>query len=365
VTAELAIIVPTYREGGNITRLHDALAAALAGISWELVFVDDDSDDGSLEELAGLARADARVRFIRRVGRRGLASACIEGIKSTATPCVCVMDADLQHDETRIPSMLKALQEEGVELVVGSRYVEEGSTGALPPARVFVSRVATLLSRSLSGVRLSDPMSGFFMLRRALFDEVEPRLSGRGFKILLDVVLSCRRPVACREVPYAMRSRQQGESKLSAGVVWDLLIMLAHNLLGRLVPARFVSFAVVGMSGVIVHLFVLWSMHRVLGAGFLGAQALATVVAMTSNFMLNDLLTYSDRRLRGGRYLRGLFSFYLACAVGAVINVAAADRLFALSVAWWLAGLAGAMCGAAWNYVVTAVITWRAPVGRG
>jgi dolichol-phosphate mannosyltransferase len=361
VTAELVIVVPTYRERGNISRLHRALSSALAGQSWEVLFVDDDSDDGSPEELAALAGTDPRVRYLRRVGRRGLASACIEGIRATAAPYVCIMDADLQHDETIIPPMLHALREEGVELAVGSRYVPAGSTGTLPAARVFVSRAATLLSRALSGVRLADPMSGFFMLRRSLFDEVAPRLSGRGFKLLLDVLLSSRRPVACREIPYTMRSRQQAKSKLSVGVAWDLLIMLAHKLLGRLVPERFLSFAAVGLSGLFVHVGVLGLLHRAFAVQFLGAQILATLVAMTSNFVLNDLLTYSDRRLRGAQYLRGLLSFYLACAAGAIINVAVANRIFGLGVAWWLAGFSGALCGALWNYAVTAVITWRRP----
>lgn len=233
MTAELAIVVPTYREYGNITRLHRALSAGLGGQSWELVFVDDDSDDGSAEELARLAAADERVRYLRRVGRRGLSSACIEGIHATASPFVCIMDADLQHDESAILSMLKVLKTEGGDLVVASRYLPAGSTGAMPPARVFISRVATLLCRVMSGVRLSDPMSGFFMMRRSLFDEAEPRLSGRGFKLLLDVVLSSPGRAAAREIPYSMRSRKQGESKLSVGAAWDLVMMLAHHLRRR------------------------------------------------------------------------------------------------------------------------------------
>ncbi|HEY7839983.1 MAG TPA: glycosyltransferase family 2 protein [Gammaproteobacteria bacterium] len=363
MTAELAIVVPTYRELGNITRLYRALSAALDGHSWELVFVDDDSDDGSAEELAGLAQADDRVRWLRRVGRRGLSSACIEGIHATTAPFVCVMDADLQHDESVIPSMLNFLKEQGGGLAVASRYVSAGSTGTLPPARVFISRAATFLCRAISGVRLSDPLSGFFMIRRSLFDEAEPRLSGRGFKLLLDIVLSLPGRIASLEVPYSMRSREQGQSKLSAGVVWDLLVLLAYHALGRLIPARFVSFAAVGLSGVFVHMSVLWLLHRQAGLVFPGAQVLATVTAMTSNFMLNDLLTYSDLRLRGVAYVRGLLSFYLACAIGALINVAVADRMFALSVPWWLAGLSGVLCGAVWNYAVTGAVTWRSPAG--
>ena len=359
MTAELSIVVPTYRERGNITRLYRALSAALPGVSWEVIFVDDDSDDGSLDELAALADDDPRVRYLRRVGRRGLSSACIEGIGLTRSPYVCIMDADLQHDETLIPRMLGMLRQEEIDIAVGSRYVATGSVGGLPPARAVISRVATLLSRALSGVQLSDPMSGFFMFRRALFEEAGARVTGRGFKLLLDIILASPGRVSCRELPYVMRARDRGESKLSADAVWDLLILLAYNFLGRIVPARFVSFALVGLSGVLVHLLVLGLLHRGLALSFPVAQALATLFAMTSNFVLNDLLTYSDRRLRGTAYVLGLLSFYAACAIGALINVSIAWLLFGAGAPWWLAGLVGALCGAAWNYMVTALVTWR------
>lgn len=364
MSAELSIVVPTYRERENIGPLHAALERALAGVAWELIFVDDDSDDGSAAEFDALCRRDSRVRCLRRIGRRGLSSACIEGIRSGSAQFVCIMDADLQHDESLLPQMLALLRSEECELVIGSRYLPRGSTGGLPPARVLVSRVATWLSRLLSGVRVSDPMSGFFMFRRGLFDDVADRLYGRGFKILLDMLLSSRRIVACRELPYVMRSRAHGHSKLSAAAVWDLLILLAHNLLGRLLPARFISFVAVGSGGLVLHMVVLWLLHRVGEGGFLLAQAVATLVAMSANFTLNNLLTWGDRRLRGLAYLRGLFGFCMACALGAVLNVAIAAILFRHALPWWLAGLAGAICGAGWNYVVTALLVWRQPQVR-
>jgi dolichol-phosphate mannosyltransferase len=365
MNAELAIVIPTYRERGNITRLHHRLASALAGHSWEVLFVDDDSDDGTLEELTALSAADRHVRFRRRIGVRGLSSACIEGILATTAPYICIMDADLQHDETLIPAMLRVLKSEGAELAVGSRYLGAGSTGGLAPARVLVSRAATLISRPFPGVRLSDPMSGFFMLKRSLFDELAPRLSGRGFKLLLDMFLASRRPIDFRELPYTMRSREHGESKLTVAIAWELLIMLLYSLLGRAIPARFLSFAAVGLSGVIVHMLVLWLLHRGMGAEFMVGQALATIIAMTSNFALNNVLTYGDRRLRGVQSLRGLLSFYLVCAVGAIVNVSVAERIFAAGIAWWLAGLAGVACGGIWNYLVTAIVTWRKRIWKG
>ncbi|MGH7462532.1 MAG: glycosyltransferase [Longimicrobiales bacterium] len=361
MSAEISIVVPTYNEKGNIAPLISALNAALKDLSWEVVFVDDDSPDGTSETLLDLARREPRVRAIRRLGRRGLASACIEGILSTSAPFVCVMDADLQHDETLIPDMLARLRRGDVDIAIGSRYVSAGGTGDLPVRRVRMSRLARRLCGLVTGLKIADPTSGFFMFRRPFFESVMRRLSGRGFQTLLDMLMSARSPVACAELPYTMRSRREGASKLSAGVIWDFFVLLAHKQLGRMIPTRFISFVAVGFSGVFVNLAALWVFHRLLAAAFLPAQALATLVAMTTNFILNNRFTYADRRLRGLEFLRGLFSYYLACAFGALINVAMAGWLFDMAFPWWLAGLLGAVAGAVWNYAVTAVITWRDP----
>lgn len=359
--AELAVVIPTYNERDNVAPLLAALARALARQRWEVVFVDDDSPDGTAAVVRALARDDERVRCLVRIGRRGLSSACIEGALATTAPCVCVIDADLQHDESIIPRMLERLQAEQLDLVVATRYAGAGSPGAMPPLRARLSRCATWLARVLTQVPVSDPMSGFFLFRRAWFEGVMRALSGRGFKILLDLLLSSPTPPRYAEVAYTMRSRAHGISKLSAGVIWDFGLLLAHRMLGRMIPARFISFAAVGLSGVGVHMCVLWLAHRVLGAAFVPAQATATVVAMTGNFVLNNHLTYSDRRLHGLNALRGLVSFYAACSIGALINVALAGWAVAAGAHWWLAGLLGVLAGAVWNFASTAVLTWRDP----
>lgn len=361
MTAEIAIIIPTFNERDNIARVHAGLVRALEGRKWEAVFVDDDSPDGTAAAVCALAQQDVRVRCLSRLGRRGLASACIEGVLATAAPCLCVMDADLQHDESIIPRMLDCLRAGDLDLVVATRYSDAGGMGTLAPGRVRLSRLATWVSRALTRVAVSDPMSGFFVFRRGWFEQIMRRLSGRGFKILLDMLLSCPAPPRYAEVPFTMRSRVHGDSKLSVGVAWDFFVLLAHKLLGRLIPARFISFAAVGLSGVVVHMAVLWLVHRFMGAAFVIGQAGATVVAMTSNFTLNNLFTYSDRRLHGLQALRGLISFYAACSLGALINVALAGWLAESGSTWWLSGLCGVLAGAVWNYSSTAILTWRDP----
>jgi dolichol-phosphate mannosyltransferase len=359
MTADLAIVIPTYNERDNVAPLHAALVRALNGVRWEAVFVDDDSPDGTAQAVRALARTDGRVRCLQRLGRRGLASACIEGTLATSAPCVCVIDADLQHDEAVIPRMLEQLVAEGLDLVVATRYAGRGGLGTLSPLRVRLSRLATRLTHALTRVPVSDPMSGFFLFRRAWFERIMRRLSGRGFKILLDMLLSADAPPRFGEIGYTMRARTHGESKLSAGVIWDFGLLLAHKLLGRMIPPRFISFSAVGLSGVAVHMGVLWLVHRSLQYAFVPAQAAATVVAMTSNFALNNALTYSDRRLHGLRALRGLISFYAACALGALINVALAGWSAEAGAPWWAAGLLGVVAGAVWNFASTAVLTWR------
>jgi dolichol-phosphate mannosyltransferase len=354
---ELSIVVPAYRERENIPGLLNALEQALAGLDWETIIVVDDAFDGTEQVVRERAQHDPRVRCIHRIGRRGLASACIEGMLASSAPYLVVIDADLQHDETLVPKLLEAAKREGADVVVASRYMEGGSTGELAADRVRVSRLASGLSRILCK-GLSDPMSGFFVVRRSFLERVVRRLYGRGFKILLDIIAAARGEVRIQELPYHMRSRQHGESKLGARVIAEFLMLILYHLTGRLLPARFFLFAAVGATGVAVHMAVLAGAFGVTEGHFLASQALATWAAMTSNFFLNNVFTYGDQRLRGTRLWRGLASFYVACGIGAFINLAVAEWLFLQSVAYWAAGMAGALIAATWNFFTTASVTW-------
>lgn len=358
--AELAVIVPTYNEAANIPALVERLDRHLRGLRWELVVVDDDSPDGTAELVRRLGREDARVRCIQRLGRRGLASACIEGMLATTAPFLAVMDGDLQHDESVLPRMHELLIADELDLVIGSRYLQGGSLAGLPERRAELSRLATRLSRPLVPANLTDPMSGFFMLRRDLLEANMHRLSGLGFKLLLDLFASSRRPLKFRELPYTFRERAAGESKLDSNVLWDYGMLLLDKLIGGLVPARFVSFLLVGGIGVFVHMAVLTLLFRGLEQAFVVSQATATLVAMTANFVLNNLVTYRDVRLVGWGWLRGWLTFTMACSVGAIANVGIANFLFVQQTVWALAALAGILVGAVWNYVLTLVFTWRA-----
>jgi dolichol-phosphate mannosyltransferase len=298
VPLEVAVIVPTFNERDNVTELIARVERALRDISWEMIFVDDDSPDGTSDEVKRIGASDNRIRCITRIGRRGLSSACIEGMLASAAPVFVVMDGDLQHDESRIPAMLNALRAEGVQLVIASRYTAGGAIGEWDRTRAFLSRVATRLSRVVCRQPISDPMSGFFMITAEALDGCVRRLSGKGFKILLDLVASSPAVLRVAEVPYTFRERLHGESKVDSLVMWDFGMLLAEKTIGRYIPVRFFAFTLVGGAGVLVHMAVLAALRNA-QVGFSNAQAIATVVAMIFNFWLNNLLTYRDRRLRG------------------------------------------------------------------
>jgi dolichol-phosphate mannosyltransferase len=359
ICPELAIIIPTFNERANIKPLLEQLDRALAGVRWEVVFVDDNSPDGTSDLLLTQCQSDPRVRSLRRVGRRGLSSAVVEGILSTSTPYVAVMDADMQHDERLLPKMLAALKSDEADLAVGSRYVANGSVGSWDEKRQRVSHVATVLSRLVLKADLADPMSGFFMLRRLAFDGALSRLSIQGFKILLDIIASSPAKLRVKEIPYDFRPRQHGDSKLDALVSLEYLTLLIDKLVGKWVPVEFVLFSAVGALGVLVHMSILAATHFA-GVPFVVGQTASAMTAMTGNFFLNNALTYRDMRLKGLLpVLRGLLSFYAICSIGALANVGVASFLFTQSYSWWLSGLSGVLMSAVWNYGVSRIFTWR------
>jgi dolichol-phosphate mannosyltransferase len=358
VSLTLSVVVPCYNERDNIGPMVAALGAALGGIAWEVIFVDDDSPDGTAQAARALAAADPRVRCIRRIGRRGLSSAVIEGALSSSADYVAVIDGDMQHDETRLPLMLAALQG-GAQLAVGSRHVAGGdSAGLSSPLRERLSTTGIRVAQLVTGTKVNDPMSGFFMLRRDLFEALAARLTGQGFKILLDLILASPQKLDIVEIPYKFRPRAAGESKLDALVLAQFAGLLIDKALRGTVPLRFITFALVGAFGVLVNLVVL-EIAQAAGLDFGAAQTAGTIVAMVANFQLNNQLTYRAQRLKGRKVWRGLLLFLVVCSLGAFANIGIARALYAEHGSGLLAGAAGAAVGVVWNYAVSATLVWR------
>jgi dolichol-phosphate mannosyltransferase len=356
----LGIVAPVLNEAQNIAPFLKELETCLAGESWEVIFVDDDSSDDTRQVVAALAKKRPNVRLIERIGRHGLASACIEGLCSSLAPYLVVMDADLQHDPRILPQMLNALRDGPYNLAIGSRYIEGGGTGEWYQRRLGYSRVATLASRLATHQNeITDPMSGFFMIKRELFRETVYHLCGKGFKILLDILSSAKSEVRLVEIPFTFRSRLAGQSKLSFSIILEFAILLLDKTFGKIVPYRFILFVLVGCSGAILHLTILGVLFLGARASFPLAQSVASLVAMILNFTFNNSFTHRDRRLTGPKFFTGLLGFIAVCSIGAFVNVEIASYFYVLSVSWWISGLLGALIGSVWNYAVSATLVWK------
>lgn len=370
-TLRLGVVLPTYNERGNLRGMVQRLDAALTGIAWEVIVVDDNSPDGTADEARALAQEDARVRVIQRIGRRGLSSAAIEGMCATAAPVVAVMDADHQHDPMLLPQMLAAVEGGDFDLAYASRFADGASTAEWGrPDRVKASGLANRIANKVTGVNLSDPMSGYFMLRSGILRADAHRLSGVGFKILLDILATVDAPLRIKEVPMNFAARAEGESKLDRTVVFEFLVGLYDKWLGRWIPTRFALFGTIGTLGVIVHMAVLAVVLNLFGARFLIShypqdiafiigQTTAAVVAMTFNFVLNNELTYADKRLRGfAPLLTGWARFALTCSFGLLTNIGVATALVRLGFHAYPAAIVGIVLGSVWNFALSSKFVW-------
>lgn len=358
---ELSLVIPTLNESGNILPLLERLDRALAGISWEVLFVDDDSKDGTAALIRTIGRARPNVRVLHRIRRRGLSSACIEGIMGSLAPYVAVMDADMQHDEAVLPEMLAKVRDEHYDIAVGSRNVGSGSMGEFSESRIFLSNAGKKLSQIVCKIEIQDPMSGYFLFEREFAQNAIRHMSGYSFKILVDMISASPVPPKWIEVPYTFRGRVFGESKLDPNTLLEFGILLIHKAIHGLLPVRFVLFSLVGASGAVLHLAVLAALYGNDAMSFSYAQAIATCCAMISNFWLNNQFTFRERRLKGTRIVRGAVTFLAACAIGALSSIALAEWIFVHGGPWYVAGIAGTIIAAVWNFGVTSVLTWPEP----
>jgi dolichol-phosphate mannosyltransferase len=366
---ELAVVLPTFNERKNLESLVERLDHALQGIAWEAIVVDDNSPDGTADTARAISLRDPRLRVIQRIGRRGLSSAAIEGMCATAAPVVAVMDADHQHDPNLLPVMLQAIQSGEYDVAYASRFCEGASTEAWNrPDRVKASGVANKLARKVTGLTLSDPMSGFFMLRTEMLRADAHRLSGVGFKILLDILATVETPLRVKEVPLAFAARAEGESKLDRTVVFEFLVGLYDKWLGRIIPTRFALFGTIGALGVFVHMAVLTAFLAIFGGppirgqlvgAFEVGQTIAAICAMTFNFFLNNSLTYADKRLTGfAPLMRGWAKFALTCSVGLTANVGVAAILVHYRIHEYPAALTGIVIASVWNFALSSKFVW-------
>ncbi len=360
----ISIVVPTFNERANIRPLVEGLQRVIDWAKWEVLFVDDNSPDGTAAEVREVARINPAVRLISRHNRRGLSSAVVEGILAASCDIIVVMDGDLQHDESIIRNFFDKLTQTEAEMVTASRFLlEHGADGLSSESRVKVSENGIRLANRVFGLELTDPLTGFFAIKRECFERALPNLSAMGFKIVLDLMVSAQPRPRVVEVPFVFRKRVHGESKLDARVLYDFLLFFVDKTICRRLPisARLLSFCAVGALGVVVHMLCLTLVTTLLGFEFIVGQTVGTVVAIVMNYTLNNVITYADKRRRGLSYLIGLAKFSAVCGIGVIANIGVASYLhdhhgeFTI----YLHAMAGILVGVAWNYLISSLFVWN------
>jgi dolichol-phosphate mannosyltransferase len=356
--SDISIVVPTYNEARNIAPFVKRAEAALAGLDWEILFVDDNSPDGTADVVRALARGDDRVRLVLRIADRGLAKASIQGMLSAKGDLLCVMDGDGQHDPEAIKRMIAPIRAGEAEIVSAARQLEDIDAAALGSFRLSLSRLGNRLSAFVLGRDIADPLTGFFVIRREAFLHAAPELRDPGFKLLLDI-LSSDRKLRHSEVPFDFGQRLHGESKLDSFVAWQFATYLLSKLVGGVVPASLISFLIVGGSGVFVHLAVLYAALAATGE-FALSQTLAALAAVTSNFLLNNRLTFRDKRLRGAKLISGYLKFLVISSIGIAANVSIATYTYEeVGQIAFLAAFAGIALDTLWKFVVSSRFVWN------
>ena len=361
---QLSVVVPTFNERANVARLVEKLDESLSALSWEAIFVDDGSPDGTGDEVRRLARSDRRVRLVMRHNRRGLSSAVVEGALASSAEIVAVMDGDLQHDERVLTQLYEKVASGETDIASASRFLQEASADGLSSEnRVKMSEGGISIANRVFGLDLTDPLTGFFAMRREAVVDNADNLSEIGFKILLDLIVSSRPRLRVQEVPFTFRKREHGESKLDEKVLYDFFLFFLEKTIGRFIPVspRFFSFAIVGGLGVIVHMATLSLVYLFFGFSFVIAQTAATSVALFFNYFLNNQLTYFDKRLKGVSYWIGFLRFVIVCSVGMVGNIGVASYMHERLEPglFYISALGGIAVGVVWNFVVSRIFVWK------
>lgn len=360
----LSVVVPTYNERRNVPEVIRRLDETLSDVvAWEVIFVDDASPDGTADAVREAGASDRRVRLISRHNRRGLSSAVVEGALAATGRIVAVMDGDLQHDESVLPELYRLVDGGTADIASASRFLRpDGADGLASDTRRQISDTGIRFANTVFNLQMTDPLTGFFAVRRELVTKALPNLSETGFKILLDLITSSPQRPKVVEVPFKFRERVHGESKLDNRVMYDFVLFFIEKKIAPILPlpARFISFAVINGVGIFVHMAVLAIAMGLAAATFAAAQLVATFVAMAFNYTVNNMITYRDRQLTGARFFIGFAVFAVLCSVGVFANVSIANVLHREydSLTVFVPAFAGALITVVWNYLATRAFVW-------
>jgi len=332
VAPVVSVVTPTFNEAANLPLLVEAVHEALGTLPHEIVVADDDSPDRTWEVAERLAETDSSIRVLRRFRDPGLSAAVLDGMTVARGEYLAVIDADLQHDPAILPEMVGLLASGTVDVCVGSRATEGGGYGDWSAARRLVSWVATLIAKVLLRVPVSDPMSGYFAITRAGYEQTASQINARGFKILLEFV-GRNRSLRVAEVPYEFRNRVHGETKLNRSVIRSYLLAVSELWLGRQIDPVFLLYVLVGIVGLVVNSvaftlaeaagFPLWTtgLNKAIDpiyTSFLFSVQLTILVL----FVLNNEFTFWEDRYRGWKLFPAFLAYEVVSIIGTLIHVA-------------------------------------------
>ncbi|MCL0050237.1 glycosyltransferase [Dehalococcoidia bacterium] len=354
----VCLIIPTYNERGNILPLVERIHHALSGYDYEILFVDDNSGDETAELITALS-SQYPVKVIVRKNKKGLASAVVDGLGQATGQIIGVMDADLQHPPEVLPDLLREVQN-GADIVIASRYIKGGACQGWGLARRIISKGAIFLAHLLlpSTRQVRDPVSGFFIFNREVV--ANANLRPTGYKILLEILMEGKfRNLA--EVPFTFRVRTSGASKLNARQQIDYLKHIYSLMKRKGELLRFVKFCLVGLSGVLVHLGLLYLLTEFVGLFYLVSAVISIQSSIISNFTLNNYFTFADRRLPGAKsFLNRLLKFNLVSLAGLGLNIGVLGLLTEVfGIYYLISALGGIVVAVLWNYLVNTGWTWR------
>ena len=359
----ISIVIPTFNEVENIVPLLKKLTLILNDFEYEIVVVDDDSPDGTSDEVNKYMKKNKRIKLITRIGRSGLSSAIKEGLIFAQGKYLLVLDGDGQHHPSFILNMLEEMQRSKYDIVIGSRFLNNSKLEGLSNERSLGSKIANKMSRiSLhkNYSKLTDYLSGCFCVEKEMTKKYIRKIEINGFKFLYELLSLSKGKLAVHEVPLIFKQRRFGNSKLDIAIVWDFLISIIHNLTLRLLPRRAISFGMVGISGVFVQLFITSFLVEIFLIDFYNALPFAVISAATSNFLINNQLTFRSDRLRNLGLVVGLLKFLIVASLPVIANVGITTAIYKyISADTFIAQIAGIAIVYAWNYLASSSFVWK------
>jgi len=354
--SEVSIIIPTYNESENIVKVLNEIELTLSGHDYEVIVVDDNSPDQTSEIVKKISKANKNILCIKRTWKKGLSSAVIEGVALSSKELVCVMDGDGQHDPKDILKMLEHHRAYNLDLVSGSRFLNLSSELALSQSRKNLSDAGIFFANLFLKKKMTDPMTGLFLIKKNLIENLQDQLYKDGFKILFDILM-LNKTLKSDEVQINFRSRIAGDSKLNISTIFNMLGQVMENITKGFMPASFFVFSLVGTVGVAIHLTSLSLL--LMSLGFVAANAVSTVLAMTSNYFLNNYLTFHNLHKTFRERFQGLIKYSFTNSFSILANIGVASQFYANNFSEISSALIGILAGLVLNYFLSLNLVFK------